>query len=103
MLFFFKQNGGIIQAPQDVLVELILKTGDEGDLNMLECLYYGGLKNLNDYVNIDNRNIAHMAVFGGQLNILKFLKHTAHFDFSARDRWFHQPLDEAIKIKHGQY
>ena len=44
---------------------MILKTGDEGDLHMLECLYYGGLKNLNDYVNIDNRNIAHMAVFGG--------------------------------------
>lgn len=82
---------------------MILEAGDKGDLEMLECIYHGGIKNLNDYVNIDERNVAHMAIFTGSVNIIKFLKINAHFDFSYRDRWTHTSLDDAIRIKNKQY
>lgn len=44
------------------MVDLLLTAGLKGDLEFLELTYYGGVKNLNDYTNVDSRNVGHMAV-----------------------------------------
>lgn len=74
-------------APDHTLIELILNTGIKGDLEMLELIFHSGIKNLNDYVNVDNRNVGHMAVMSGKTKIIKFLRFVAKFNFSERDRW----------------
>lgn len=66
---------------------------------MLELIFHGGIKNLNDFVNVDNRNIAHMAVMTMNSKIIKFLRFKAKFDFSERDRWGNTPYENAIEIK----
>lgn len=66
---------------------------------MLELIFHGGIKNLNDFVNVDNRNIGHMAVMSMNLKIIKFLRFKAKFDFSERDRWGNTPYENAIEIK----
>ncbi|CAK81292.1 unnamed protein product (macronuclear) [Paramecium tetraurelia] len=99
LLLFFQQNGGIISAPHHVMVDLILSSGLNGDLQMLELIFHGGIKNLNEFVNVDNRNIAHMAVMSMNSKIIKFLRFKAKFDFSERDRWGSTPYENAIEIK----
>lgn len=66
---------------------------------MLELIFHGGIKNLNHFVNVDNRNIAHMAVMSQNTKIIKFLRFKAKFDFSDRDRWGNTPFDNALEIK----
>ncbi|CAD8176865.1 unnamed protein product [Paramecium pentaurelia] len=99
MLLYFYQNGGIISAPHHILVDLLLSSGLNGDLQMLELIFHGGIKNLNHFVNVDNRNIAHMAVMSQNTKIIKFLRFKAKFDFSDRDRWGNTPFDNALEIK----
>lgn len=81
------------------MVDLILSSGLNGDLQILELIFHGGIKNLNYFVNVDNRNIAHMAVMSMNTKIIKFLRFKAKFDFSDRDRWGNTPFDNALEIK----
>ncbi|CAD8197314.1 unnamed protein product [Paramecium pentaurelia] len=99
LILFFQQNGGVIEAPHQVMVDLILTAGLKGDLEMLELIFHGGIKNLNDFVNVDNRNIGHMAVMVMNSKIIRFLRFTAKFNFSERDRWGNTPYENAIEIK----
>lgn len=66
---------------------------------MLELIFHSGIKNLNDFINIDNRNVGHMAVMNGHIKIIKFLRFVAKFNFSERDRWHNTPYDDAIILK----
>lgn len=70
---------------------------------MLECLYHGGVKDLNSYVDIEDRNVAHMAVFSGRVNVIKFLKFIARFDFTKKDIFGRTPLNDAVALKNGQF
>ncbi|CAD8124608.1 unnamed protein product [Paramecium sonneborni] len=99
LLLYFQQNGGIILAPHNILVDLILSSGLNGDLQMLELIFHGGIKNLNYFVNVDNRNIGHMAVMSMCSKIIRFLRFVAKFDFSERDRWGNTPYENIIDIK----
>lgn len=81
------------------MVDLLLTAGLKGDLEMLELIFHGGIKNLNEYVNVDIRNIGHMAVMAMNSKIIRFLRFTAKFNFSERDRWGNTPYENALEIK----
>lgn len=79
--------------------DLILTSGLKGDLEMLELIYHGGIKNLNEFHNVDGRNIGHMAIMAVNVKIIRFLKFIAKFNFSERDRWGNTPFENALEIK----
>ena len=84
---------------KEEITTLLLESGSKGDIDTLKMLYHSGLKNLNDFTNIDERNIGHIAAADGQAEIIKYLKYTARLDFSQRDIWDRTPLDDAIHFK----
>ena len=62
LLFYLKQQGGIIQAPKEQLTDLLLRVAKDGDLDLLQMAFYSGLKQLGDFANVDGRSIGHIAV-----------------------------------------
>lgn len=82
------------------MTDLILQAPQSADLEIIQLIYHSGIKNINDYINVDSRNLGHYAVAAHNLDIIHFLKYHVHFDFSAKDRWMHTPLDDANKIQH---
>ncbi|EAR86550.2 L-asparaginase (macronuclear) [Tetrahymena thermophila SB210] len=100
IVYMLIQNGGQIIAEKDEITNLLLDSAMTGDLDTIKLIYHSGLKNFNDYTNIDQRNIGHVAASEGQLEIIKFLKYTARFDFSQRDIWDRTPLDDALEFQH---
>lgn len=85
-----------VHASTEDLTDLLLHSAVKGDLDMLKLLFHAGLKSFNEYTNVDERNIAHVAAAEGKLEIIKFLKYSVKFDFSKRDVWDRTPLDDAI-------
>jgi lysophospholipase len=94
--------GAKILAEHDDLGDFLFEIVAEGDLDSLRFIYYGGIKNLNEYTNIDDRTIGHIAVAESQVKILEFLKEEAAFNFNTKDRWGRTPLTEAFEIKHPE-
>jgi lysophospholipase len=78
---------------------MLLDAAADGDLELIKLMYHSGFKDLNEFVNVDNRNVAHIAVCCKQLDVLFFLKYQVHFNFQLRDRWQRTPLDEARMLK----
>jgi lysophospholipase len=62
---------------------------------MLDILYEAGIRNLNDFFNMDYRNIGHIAVAENAIELVTYLKRKTHFDFYRKDRWGKTPIDEA--------
>lgn len=74
--------GAQVLGDKEEITTLLLESGSKGDIDTLKMLYHSGLKNLNDFTNIDERNIGHIAAADGQAEIIKYLKYTARLDFS---------------------
>jgi len=92
--------GARVIASDDDICTYLMGLVKDGNLKDLRHAYHCGLKNLSDYKNMDSRTIAHLAASENKLEILKFLKEEAMFNFSMPDRWSKTPLDEAIYHKH---
>lgn len=59
-----------------------MQAAADNDFLLLQMFYYAGLKNLNEYHNIDRRNIGHIAVAKNNKDLVNFLKFTTNFDFT---------------------
>ncbi|EGR27326.1 hypothetical protein IMG5_197940 [Ichthyophthirius multifiliis] len=93
---FLVQNKGEIKADKNQLTNVLFESVINDDLEMIKLFFHSGLKNLNIYTNVDNRNIAHIAACENKWEIIKFLKYVVHFDFSQKDVFNRTPLDDAI-------
>ena len=54
--FYSSKNGDF----QKGILTFLKRIVAEGDLDSLRFIYYGGIKNLNEYTNIDDRTIGHI-------------------------------------------
>lgn len=57
-----RNAGARVIANTNELTSKILRAGKEGDLQFIKLLYFAGVKNLHEYVNIDNRSLAHIVL-----------------------------------------
>lgn len=62
--------------------------------------FYSGFEDLNSAVDIESRNIAHIAAFLGLISIIVFLKNETSFDFFVKDCYGKTAYDEAIEANH---
>ena len=92
-----KRAGGIVKAPYEELSEVILNCAKENDVETLDLFCEAGVKNLNEYVTCDRRNIGHIAVFFNSVEIISYLKRKTNFDFARKDRWGKTVYDEATE------
>lgn len=80
---------------KDIVTAKLLNFGQIGNLLGVQMYYYAGLQNLEDYVNVDGRNIAHICASYGGIDIIKFLKDEVAFDFSVMDLEGRTAYDDA--------
>lgn len=59
------KNDARVIANKDDITNLLFESVKKGDLDTLKLIFHSGLKNFNDYCNIDNRNIGHIAASEG--------------------------------------
>ena len=55
-----KNHGARVIANHQELTTRILRSTKDGDIEFIKLLYFAGVKNLHEYVNTDNRSIAHI-------------------------------------------
>ncbi|EGR32836.1 hypothetical protein IMG5_069500 [Ichthyophthirius multifiliis] len=102
IIFMLQKHGANLIANYEDINNILFQSALQGDLEIIKILYHTGLKNLNQYKNIDQRNIGHIAASENKIEIIKFLKYTVHFDFCEKDIWDRTPLDDAIYFKNQQ-
>ncbi|XP_063679391.1 glutaminase kidney isoform, mitochondrial-like [Bolinopsis microptera] len=87
------------------------ETKDQQSLILLFAAYQGTMTTLYRYLkegvnfaypDYDGRTAIHLAVCGGQLDVVKFLIDKCHVDVNPIDRWENTPLDDAFKYNHEQ-
>lgn len=93
--------GAKIIGNQDEKCHLLMNTVASGDLDRLKFIYYAGIQNLNDYKNVEDRTVGHIAVARKYREIVRFLKEETDFNFNCKDIWGKTPLDDA-KILNDQ-
>ena len=69
------------------------------DIEMIKLMFHSGLSDLNQFVNIEKRNIGHIAACEKNVDIIKFLWKVVNFDFSEKDAFGKTPLDDAKFFK----
>ena len=57
-----RNAGAKVIANTSELTTKILRAGKDGDLEFIKLLYFAGVKNLHEYVNIDSRSLAHIVL-----------------------------------------
>lgn len=67
---------------------------------MIKLVFHSGLTDLNQYSNVELRNLGHVAACGNHLDIVNFLWKVVNFDFSEKDIDGKTPLDDAKFFKH---
>lgn len=70
------------------------------DLELIMLYFFSGFENLNEAVDVESRNIGHIAAFMGFVSIIVFLKNETKFDFFAKDSYGKTPYDEAKEANH---
>jgi len=95
--------GARVMAKKKDICNLLFKLIAKGDLESLKLLYNGGLNNLEQYVNIDKRTIAHIACAENQVEIIDFLRNQVNFDFSVKDRWNQTPLIDEVRVRRDSF
>lgn len=85
------------------------ETKDQQSLILLFAAYKGNMTTLYRYLkegvnfgypDYDGRTALHLAVCGGQLDVVKFLVDKCHVDVNPVDRWENTPLDDGVKYGH---
>ena len=91
-----KDAGGKVIGTDQEIQTLLFRHVQNDNLEAIQLLFHSGLKQLNRFVNADNRNIAHMAVVFHRKEIIQFLIRFAHFDLGQKDAFGRTPAEDAL-------
>eukprot|EP01017_Pseudomicrothorax_dubius_P028044 TRINITY_DN3305_c0_g2_i1.p1 TRINITY_DN3305_c0_g2~~TRINITY_DN3305_c0_g2_i1.p1 ORF type:complete len:351 (-),score=70.00 TRINITY_DN3305_c0_g2_i1:141-1193(-) len=80
---------------EQVLSRYLFRWVKEGNVEKLRQVYYCGVVNMEQFINVDRRTLGHLAVAENQLKVVEFLRNEVYFDFSISDRFGRTPLDES--------
>lgn len=69
---------------------------------MIKLFFHSGLDNLNQFTDLERRNIGHIAACENHIEIILFLWKVVCFDFSEKDQQGKTPLDDAKFFNHEE-